>query len=117
MCMKCSYDRANWMGPNTHTSHIMQTKDQLWDSLCDRYQHNEKLCRAVWKMKTAYQRIEDERKSKKVKYITLVNLPKAQTGTSGIKNTQSKRCAAITLLGKPCPFRATCGTFCKKHLV
>jgi len=95
----------------------MQTKDQLWDSLSAKYQHNEKLHHAVWKMKTAYQRIEDERKLKKIKYITLMDLPRSQVGANGIKNTQTKRCAAITLMGKPCPFRATCGTFCKKHVV
>jgi hypothetical protein len=99
------------------TTNTMQTKDQLWDSLCDKYQHNEKLHHAVWKMKTEYQKIENERAAKKVKFITLVDLPKSQVGANGIKNTQTKRCAAITLSGKPCPFRATCGTFCKKHVV
>ena len=106
-------------GPHDHQtlSHTMATKDQLWDDLCGKYQHNPQLHLAVWKMKTLYQQIENERAAKKVKFITMVDLPKGQVGTNGIKNTQTKKCAAITLMGKPCPFRATCGTFCKKHVV
>jgi len=29
--------------------------------------------------------------------------------------TDSKICCARTLEGRPCKFKATCGTFCKKH--
>lgn len=36
---------------------------------------------------------------------------KAPTKTA----TDSKICCARTLEGRPCRFKATCGTFCKKH--
>ena len=113
--MVCSYETRPTK-PHTMAM-VMESKDQLWDSLCAKYQHDEKLHHAVWKMKKVYKRIEDDKKSKRIRLITLVDLPAPQVGANGIKNTQTVRCGAVTLNGKPCPFRATCGTCCKKHVV
>jgi len=32
-----------------------------------------------------------------------------------INNSIKKKCRAKTLSGKPCPFKASCGEFCKRH--
>jgi len=34
-----------------------------------------------------------------------------------MKNTSVKKCQSLTMIGKPCPFKAVseCGRFCKKH--
>ena len=88
--------------------------DSLWNELLTIHTDIRKT-NAVWKLRRGYDAIELERKRKSCKLITYI--PPSMKGAAGIKGTIAARCGATTLAGKPCPFRATCGKFCKKHVV
>jgi len=65
--------------------------------------------KAVDKLRESTKKIQDERA--KHKTIFLEHAPKMQLEGPGAK------CKARTMENKPCPFRATCGQFCKRHKV
>ena len=72
-----------------------------------------------------YAAIEAQRAAKRVKVIDYIKpvVCSKQRGAGGGTRTKRPmisegcRCQATTLAGKKCPFRATCGMYCKKHQV
>jgi len=92
--------------------------DQLWTDLSVRFGNDEQKIRAVWKMKNSYRKIKDEKDRKKIKLIDLNDLPaRTQADSKRRAAALTMTCQAITLSGRPCKFKATCGTFCKKHKI
>ena len=102
------------------------TRDNRWDNFHSQaiskgYDDPEKFADSFWKAEQSFKKIKMARVSKGVKFITIDKCPKekpeARYGTS--KTTGGIKCQAITMAGKPCPFRATsgCGKFCKKHII
>ena len=75
----------------------------------------------LWKTEKMARRLRTERLSKGVKFITADKCPKerAETRHPIAPRASGVKCQAITMTGKPCPFRATsgCGKFCKKHII
>lgn len=81
---------------------------------------------AVWRLKNAYYDAEQYRKTNTIKLIDY-NDPDITNATSEKNKVVRKprvtigmeicRCEATTLSGKRCPFKATNGTFCKKHQI
>lgn len=68
-----------------------------------------KLAHATWKMKQKYAQIRKDKESKVIRF-----LDKAPEQVVEKRRTL-QICQAVTLAGKSCGFRATCGGFCKKH--
>lgn len=96
------------------STHIRNTN---MDKLMVRFGGNEQMARAVWKMNESYRKIKEEREAKRIKIIDFNDLPK-RIATGPKKSLASNTtCQAITLSGRPCKFKATCGKFCKKHKV
>ena len=62
-------------------------------------------------------KINTKREKKKIKLIEFI--PFSETTETGGSRTVSRadklKCKAKTMAGKPCPFKASCGDFCKKH--
>jgi hypothetical protein len=87
------------------------------DKLVVRFGGNEQMARAVWKMNESYRKIKEERESKRIKIIDFKDLPKKPAAGTRQSTAQAVTCQAITLSGRPCKFKATCGKFCKKHKV
>ena len=60
------------------------------------------------KLRASYKKIADEKSRKALKVVPF-----------HVEKKSSLTCQAVTMLGKPCPFRATssCGKFCKKHII
>lgn len=71
-----------------------------------------KLADATWRCKMAYVKHENTRKNSSV--IVLDALPKENVPE---QRTSHKICAATTMSGKPCRFKAVCGDYCRKHQV
>ena len=75
----------------------------------------------LWKTENMFKRLKADRISRGVKFIPANECPKERSEARYGKPTHgtSVKCQAITMLGKPCPFRATsgCGKFCKKHII
>jgi hypothetical protein len=73
------------------------------------------------KTENMFKRLKAERVSRGVKFIPANECPKERAEARYGKTAHSSgvKCQAITMLGKPCPFRATsgCGKFCKKHII
>jgi hypothetical protein len=79
---------------------------------------NDKLSRAVWRVNESYRKIKEERAAKCIKIIDFNDLPKkSESGGTRKSLANNTTCQAITLSGRPCKFKATCGNFCKKHKV
>jgi hypothetical protein len=107
------------------SNNIPLRRDTMFHILVAKY--GEARAEAVWKMKNAYYDAEQERKAHTIKLIDH-NDPDITTATSEkIRVTRKPRnaigmmdicrCEATTLSGKRCPFKASTGTFCKKHQV
>ena len=71
-----------------------------------------------WKTEQLCNRLKDRKVSRGVKFISWDKCPKEKTEMRKMTSSGVK-CQAITMMGKPCPFRATsgCGKFCKKHII
>jgi hypothetical protein len=69
------------------------------------------LADATWKCKMSYKMHEMKKNERQI--IVIDKLPE----TVNTKRNMSKLCAATTLTGKPCSFKAVCGEFCKKHRI
>jgi hypothetical protein len=68
-----------------------------------------KLANATWKMKQKYAQLRKERDGKVIHFLD--KAPEQIVEKRRVVHT----CQAVTLAGKSCGFRATCGGFCKKH--
>jgi hypothetical protein len=94
---------------------ICQSKALTTKMLIERREHAQKMridpdfSRAVNRLRESNQKIVDDREKRRI--IFLENAPKIQSEGQGAK------CKARTMDNKPCPFRATCGEFCKRHKV
>jgi NAD(P)H-dependent flavin oxidoreductase YrpB (nitropropane dioxygenase family) len=71
-----------------------------------------KLADVTWKLKKSYKKHQQQKNERQV-----VLIDKAPEVVSEQRSTTKKMCAAITMAGKPCAFKAVCGAFCKKHQV
>ena len=71
-----------------------------------------KLADATWRCKMAYVKHENTRKNSSV--IVLDAPPKENVPE---QRASHKICAATTMSGKPCRFKAVCGDYCRKHQV
>lgn len=67
------------------------------------------------RLRKCYDKLRAQKESRKIQIIEFVPPPPPQLKKRSPNATQNVRCAATTLKGKQCPFRATCGKFCKKH--
>lgn len=69
------------------------------------------LARSILKMKSKYTQHEEKKRARSISVIT--EAPKHV-----VENKHSTNiCQSMTLKGKKCTFKATCGSFCKKHSV
>ena len=57
----------------------------------------------------------EKKELKKIKLLSFEDVPSQIVCPK--KNVPKKQCAAKTMNGKPCPFAATQGKFCKKHKI
>lgn len=69
------------------------------------------LARSMLKMKSMYRQHEEKKKARSVMVIT--EAPKHLVEQKHSSNI----CQSTTLKGKKCTFKATCGSYCKKHSV
>tara|TARA_B110000444_G_scaffold256437_1_gene292789 strand:+ start:848 stop:1204 length:357 start_codon:yes stop_codon:yes gene_type:complete len=69
------------------------------------------LADATWKCKMSYKLHE---KKKNERQIIVLDKPPE---TINVQRNARKLCAATTMTGKPCSFKAVCGEFCKKHRI
>jgi hypothetical protein len=69
------------------------------------------LSHAIERLRNGYSKIREEREKKSL--IFLHEAPKIHEA----KKVTDSRCQARTLENKPCPFRATCGHYCKRHQI
>ncbi|MDA9846558.1 hypothetical protein N9C10_01340 [Flavobacteriaceae bacterium] len=79
---------------------------------------DEKTTKAMLKAHVCYQNYKEQRAKKKIKIIDFIEIHNSETTpTTGarISRADKLKCKAMTMAGKPCPFRASCGDFCKKH--
>ena len=76
---------------------------------------DEKLLHAISKLRTTYNSVEEHKASRKIVLVAYITPPPPSAKARPANATQHVRCSATTLKNKPCPFRATCGKFCKKH--
>lgn len=90
--------------------------DPVMDKLIIRFGGDEKKARAVWRIKNSYRKIEEARAAKSIKLIDIHDVP-VRSVSCEKKSTQTVTCQATTLSGRPCKFKATCGNFCKKHMI
>jgi hypothetical protein len=66
----------------------------------------------------AEERMKVEREKKEKKKIKLIEFRAAPREVVGPKKKVTKKqCASKTMTGKPCPFAATQGKFCKRHKI
>ena len=68
------------------------------------------LANATWAMKNKYQEHANKKDSRKV-----IVIDKSPEIISEQRTSTKKTCSALTMKGKPCGFKASCGNFCKKH--
>jgi hypothetical protein len=71
-----------------------------------------KTAKAFLRAHSCMKREKEKKDSKKIKLIG--HIPEV---VSKSVRVPKKQCAAKTMSGKPCPFSATQGKFCKKHQV
>ena len=69
----------------------------------------ERFARSIHKLRESRKKYDDKREKSKI--IFLENVPDKCLNTKKFSNI----CQAVTLKGKKCTFKASCGTFCKKH--
>ena len=76
--------------------------------------------KARQRIRAAYKKIEDEKKTKQIRFIPLEKVAKlGQAARPAVPTAKNAVCQALCLTGKKCTFRATspCGKFCKKHII
>tara|TARA_B100000401_G_scaffold120642_1_gene78851 strand:+ start:6514 stop:6801 length:288 start_codon:yes stop_codon:yes gene_type:complete len=73
------------------------------DEKCERF------ARSIHKLRESRKQYDDKREKSKI--IFLENAPEKSLNTKNFSNI----CQAVTLKGKKCTFKASCGNFCKKH--
>ena len=79
---------------------------------------DDKLSRAILRVNESYKKIKQEREAKSIKVIDFNDIPKrSMAPTTTHSGAQATTCQATTLSGRPCKFKATCGKFCKKHMI
>jgi hypothetical protein len=88
-------------------------RDSEWNSIFS-IKHDEKITNAIWKLRKNYKAINDARSKKAIKIIHHSE-GNVCRGAATLKTKNIVKCKATTMSGKQCPFRATCGEFCKKH--
>lgn len=64
---------------------------------------------AIAKLRNSYKKVNEARERRQLIFLT--ETPKIQEAQN------ETRCQARTLENKPCPFRATCGKYCKRHQI
>lgn len=69
----------------------------------------ERFARSIHKLRESRKQYDDKREKSKI--IFLENTPEKCLNTKKFSNI----CQAVTLKGKKCTFKASCGNFCKKH--
>lgn len=75
----------------------------------------EKFANSMWKAERRLRDGRSQKLAKGVKFISMEQCPKEKV----VVASKAVKCQAVTMSGRPCPFRATsgCGKFCKKHII
>ena len=76
---------------------------------------DEKTSNAFLKAQMCQKKINENREKKKIKLIEFIPTQEATRSSGGTSRADKLKCKAKTMAGKPCPFNASCGDFCKKH--
>jgi len=77
---------------------------------------DEKTSNAFLKAYDCQKKINERREKKKIKLIDFIPIQETVLGTkTAVSRADKLKCKAMTITGKPCPFKASCGEFCKKH--
>ena len=71
---------------------------------------------AISKARAVQTNIITTKKSRSIKVIDVYDTRMVVTDRPIGKGTV-KKCQAITMANKPCPFKSTCGNFCRKHQI
>ena len=102
---------------------IVITRDARWTNFYNqgvsrKAEDPEVFANIFWKTEKMFRRVNDRKISRNVKFLPMDQCPKEKVDARHVKASAIK-CQAITMAGKPCPFRATsdCGKFCKKHII
>jgi len=79
---------------------------------------NEITKKAFLRAKESQVRVLEKKEKRKLKMLSIDEAPSC-TATIPAQASKSKKvvvkCRAIGLTNKPCPYRASCGEFCKRH--
>lgn len=70
-------------------------------------EQTDKLERAIARIKQKYEEYDQRKKDRSIIVTSKIVEPK-KVDTRNI-------CRALTLSGKPCGFKASCGAYCRKH--
>ena len=75
--------------------------------------------RARERLRASYKKIEEDKKSKQIRFIPLEKVAALNTSRPVVSVQKNATCQALCLTGKKCTFKATssCGKFCKKHII
>lgn len=75
--------------------------------------------RARERLRVAYKKFEDDRKSRKIRFIPIEKAATLSVNRPVVSVQRNATCQALCLTGKKCTFKATspCGKFCKKHII
>ena len=102
---------------------VVITRDDRWTNFYNqgvsrKVEDPETFANIFWKTDRMFKNIKMNKISRGVKFISMDQCPKEKIDSRHGKMNVVK-CQAITMVGKPCPFRATsgCGKFCKKHII
>lgn len=94
-------------------------RDTEWQILCVKYAGDEQKATAVYNLRKNYKNVRAEKESKKVQVIhsvTAQDVQKVQLANRPRSLTIANvRCSALTMQGKQCPYKASCGKFCRRH--
>jgi hypothetical protein len=71
---------------------------------------------AISKARAVQTNIITTKKARSIKVIDVYDTLMVVTDRPLAKSTV-KKCQAITMANKPCPFKSTCGNFCRKHQI
>ena len=71
---------------------------------------------AISKARAVQTNIITTKKARSIKVIDVYDTRMVVTDRPIGKGTV-KKCQAITMANKPCPFKSTCGNFCRKHQI
>ncbi len=70
----------------------------------------ERFARSIHKLRESRKKYDDKREKSKIKFIEVV-----PENINHDNRTKTIMCSAITMSGKRCTFKASCGKYCKKH--